>query len=134
MLKKLTALAAAIGPPLLMALAAWIARCVAAHRAETFQTTPLFVWTVFAGVLAALYLALPLIVYPKQGGGALIAGAVVGILLAVLLGAVGLLGLGISLSLSFDSLTLLTAGGLCVTGNLLSIIRTCRRSKDGEPS
>lgn len=70
MLKKLTALAAAIGPPLLMALAAWIARCVAAHRAETFQTTPLFVWTVFAGVLAALYLALPLIVYPKQGGGA----------------------------------------------------------------
>ena len=53
-------------------------------------------------MLAALYLALPLIVYPKQGGGALIAGAVVGILLAVLLGAVGLLGLGISLPLSFD--------------------------------
>ena len=58
----------------------------------------------------------------------------VGILLAVLLGAVGLLGLGISLPLSFDSLTLLTAGGLCITGNLLCIIRTCRRSKDGEPA
>mgnify|MGYP000640648729 CR=1 FL=1 len=68
-----------------MALAAWIARWVAPHRAETFQTTPLFVWTVFAGVLAALYLALPLIVYPKQGGGALIAGAVVGILLWMVL-------------------------------------------------
>lgn len=127
MSKKLTALAAAIGPPLLMVVAARISRLVLAHRSETLQTTPLFLWMIFAGVLAALYLFLPLTVYPKQGGSALIAGAVIGILLALLLGIIAFFGFGIPMPFPMDLLTLLTAGGLCIAGNILCILQTLRQ-------
>ena len=63
MLKKLTALAAAIARLSLMALAAWIARCVSGASGGNLPNHSAVCVDGFAGVLAALYLALPLIVY-----------------------------------------------------------------------
>ena len=75
----------------------------------------------------AAAIGLPLTVYPKQGGSALIAGAVIGILLALLLGIIAFFGFGIPMPFPMDLLTLLTAGGLCIAGNILCILQTLRQ-------
>lgn len=129
MSKKLSIIAAAIGPPLFMAIVACISRQVELYASSTFDAIPRLVWMICAGVLAALYLALPLIVYPKYGSRPLILGAVIGIILAILLGVIGAWGFGLSLPLNMDPLAVLAMAALCITGNIFCILRTVNLPK-----
>lgn len=134
MKQKLSVLGAAIGPPLFMAIIACISKHVELYTANTLAVYPRFFWMICEGILVALYLTLPLIVYPKYGGSSLFWSAGIGIILALLLGVIGLFGFGIPLPFLMELLTLLTMAGLCITGNVLCMIRTQNLQKHDSAS
>lgn len=132
MSKKLTALAAALCPPILMLIAGGVAHWAFLRKETAFNLVPSVLWWILAGVFAVLYLLLPLTIYPRKGDSALIGGTVVGILLAIVLVVIGYWGLGIPLPFPVDSPTLLTTGTLCITGNILCIIQTMKQRNIGK--
>lgn len=134
MSKRIITLSAAIAPPLFMAIMACISKHIELYTALMLAVYPRFFWMICTGILAALYLTLPLIVYPKYGGRSLILGATIGIVLAILFGAIGYFGFGIRLPFLVEALTILRMSGLCITGNLICIIRTLKLQKNARES
>ena len=134
MTKRMIVLSAAIGPPVFMAVIACISKHIELYTVNTLEVYPRFFWMICKGVFVALYLTLPYNLYPKYDGRSLIWGAGIGILLAVLLGIIGYWGFGIALPFLIKPLTLLSTGGLCITGNILCIIRTWNLQKNTRAS
>lgn len=128
MSKRIIVLSAAIGPSLFMAIIACLSKQVELYTSSALAVYPRAIWMICAGVLTALYLTLPLNLYPKYGGRSLLWGAGIGILLALLLAVIGYGGFGIPLPV--EPLTLLAMAGLSITGNLLCILRTAKLPKN----
>ena len=128
MSKRIIVLSAAIGPSLFMAIIACLSKQVELYTSSALAVYPRAIWMICAGVLTAIYLTLPLNLYPKYGGRSLLWGAGIGILLALLLAVIGYGGFGIPLPV--EPLTLLAMAGLSITGNLLCILRTAKLPKN----
>lgn len=129
MSKRIIVLSAAIGPSLFMAIIACLSKQVELYTSSALAgVTARDLGMICAGVLTALYLTLPLNLYPKYGGRSLLWGAGIGILLALLLAVIGYGGFGIPLPV--EPLTLLAMAGLSITGNLLCILRTAKLPKN----
>lgn len=70
------------------------------------------------GLLVGLYLALTLVVLPKCATPTLVICAVIGAILAAMLGVIDWYGFGITLPIRLESLTTLNLTGVLVVGNL----------------
>lgn len=129
MKKKLPALAAVIGPLIFADLLSCISWHIAEYGDIHFDAIPLLIWYLATGVLSVLFVYLTVEVYPKYGDRSLYLGASIGIVLIFFRAVIAFWGFGILIPWRIDTMFLFLMSGICVTSNVLCIIRTTKQKK-----
>lgn len=112
-MRKLSCVVAVIGPMLLITILSAVTWQMNQQRTISFDASAYAIWMLVMGLLVGLYLALTLVVLPKYATC-----AVMGAILAAVLGVIDWYGFGITLPIRLESLTTLNLTGVLVVGNL----------------
>ena len=118
MKQKVSAAIAVIGPVLVITLLSAVTWQMYKFKELHFDMMSYALWILAMGLLVALYLVLTLVVLPKCATPTLVICAVIGAILAAVLGAIDWYGFGITLPIRLESLTTLNLTGVLVVGNL----------------
>lgn len=118
MKRKASAAIAVIGPVLVITLLSAVTWQMYKFKELHLDMMSYALWILAMGLLVALYLVLTLVVLPKYATPTLIICAVIGAILAAVLGAIDWYGFGITLPIRLESLTTLNLTGVLVVGNL----------------
>ena len=118
MKQKASAAIAVIGPVLVITLLSAVTWQMYKFKELHFDMMSYALWILAMGLLVALYLVLTLVVLPKCATPTLVICAVIGAILAAVLGAIDWYGFGITLPIRLESLTTLNLTGVLVVGNL----------------
>ena len=113
-MRKLSCVVAVIGPMLLITILSAVTWQINAQRDLSFDAIPSAIWMLGMGLLVGLYL----VVLPKCATPTLVICAVIGAILAAVLGVIDWYGFGITLPIRLESLTTLNLTGVLVVGNL----------------
>ena len=113
-MRKLSCVVAVIGPMLLITILSAVTWQMNQQRTISFDASAYAIWMLVMG----LYLALTLVVLPKCATPTLVICAVIGAILAAVLGVIDWYGFGITLPIRLESLTTLNLTGVLVVGNL----------------
>lgn len=117
-MRKLSCVVAVIGPMLLITILSAVTWQMNQQRTISFDASAYAIWMLVMGLLVGLYLALTLVVLPKCATPTLVICAVIGAILAAVLGVIDWYGFGITLLIRLESLTTLNLTGVLVVGNL----------------
>ena len=117
-MRKLSCVVAVIGPMLLITILTAVTWQMNQQRTISFDASAYAIWMLVMGLLVGLYLALTLVVLPKCATPTLVICAVIGAILAAVLGVIDWYGFGITLPIHLESLTTLNLTGVLVVGNL----------------
>lgn len=117
-MRKLSCVVAVIGPMLLITILSAVTWQMNQQRTISFDASAYAIWMLVMGLLVGLYLALTLVVLPKCATPTLVICAVIGAILAAVLGVIDWYGFGITLPIHLESLTTLNLTGVLVVGNL----------------
>lgn len=117
-MRKLSCVVAVIGPMLLITILSAVTWQMNQQRTISFDASAYAIWMLVMGLLVGLYLALTLVVLPKYATPTLVICAVIGAILAAVLGVIDWYGFGITLPTRLESLTTLNLTGVLVVGNL----------------
>ena len=117
-MRKLSCVVAVIGPVLVITLLSAVTWQMYKFKELHFDMMSYALWILAMGLLVALYLALTLVVLPKCATPTLVICAVIGAILAAVLGVIDWYGFGITLPIRLESLTTLNLTGVLVVGNL----------------
>lgn len=117
-MRKLSCAVAVIGPMLLITILSAVTWQMNQQRTISFDASAYAIWMLVMGLLVGLYLALTLVVLPKCATPTLVICAVIGAILAAVLGVIDWYGFGITLPIHLESLTTLNLTGVLVVGNL----------------
>lgn len=117
-MRKLSCVVAVIGPMLLITILSAVTWQMNQQRTISFDASAYAIWMLVMGLLVGLYLALTLVVLPKCATPTLVVCAVIGAILAAVLGVIDWYGFGITLPIHLESLTTLNLTGVLVVGNL----------------
>ena len=117
-MRKLSCVVAVIGPMLLITILSAVTWQMNQQRTISFDASAYAIWMLVMGLLLGLYLALTLVVLPKCATPTLVICAVIGAILAAVLGVIDWYGFGITLPIHLESLTTLNLTGVLVVGNL----------------
>lgn len=117
-MRKLSCVVAVIGPMLLITILSAVTWQMNQQRTISFDASAYAIWMLVMGLLVGLYLALTLVVLPKCATPTLVICAVIGAILAAVLGVIDWYGFGIPLPICLESLTTLNLTGVLVVGNL----------------
>ena len=118
MKQKASAAIAVIGPVLVITLLSAVTWQMYKFKELHFDMMSYALWILAMGLLVALYLVLTLVVLPKCATPTLVICAVIGAILAAVLGVIDWYGFGINLPIRLESLTTLNLTGVLVVGNL----------------
>ena len=118
MKQKVSAAIAVIGPVLVITILSAVTWQMYKFKELHFDMMSYALWILAMGLLVALYLVLTLVVLPKCATPTLVICAVIGAILAAVLGAIDWYGFGITLPIRLESLTTLNLTGVLVVGNL----------------
>ncbi len=118
MKQKVSAAIAVIGPVLVITILSAVTWQMYKFKELHFDMMSYALWILAMGLLVALYLVLTLVVLPKYATPMLVPCAVIGAILAAVLGAIDWYGFGITLPIRLESLTTLNLTGVLVVGNL----------------
>lgn len=118
MKRKASAAIAVIGPVLVITLLSAVTWQMYKFKELHLDMMSYALWILAMGLLVALYLVLTLAVLPKYATPTLVICAVIGAILAAVLGAIDWYGFGITLPIRLESLTTLNLTGVLVVGNL----------------
>ena len=118
MKQKVSAAIAVIGPVLVITILSAVTWQMYKFKELHFDMMSYALWILAMGLLVALYLVLTLVVLPKCATPTLVICAVIGAILAAMLGAIDWYGFGITLPIRLESLTTLNLTGVLVVGNL----------------
>ena len=118
MKRKASAAIAVIGPVLVITILSAVTWQMYKFKELHFDMMSYALWILAMGLLVALYLVLTLVVLPKCATPTLVICAVIGAILAAVLGAIDWYGFGITLPIRLESLTTLNLTGVLVVGNL----------------
>lgn len=118
MKRKASAAIAVIGPVLVITLLSAVTWQMYKFKELHLDMMSYALWILAMGLLVALYLVLTLVVLPKYATPTLVICAVIGAILAAVLGAIDWYGFGITLPIRLESLTTLNLTGVLVVGNL----------------
>lgn len=118
MKRKASAAIAVIGPVLVITLLSAVTWQMYKFKELHLDMMSYALWILARGLLVALYLALTLVVLPKCATPTLVICAVIGAILAAVLGVIDWYGFGITLPIRLESLTTLNLTGVLVVGNL----------------
>lgn len=132
MKQKVAAVYALLGPALAITVLSAVTWQLDAQRTLSFDTVPSALWMLAMGILTALYLIVTLVLLPKHTSPALLPCAIVGAVLALILGVIDWFGFGIHLPIRLETLTTLNLTGLLVAGNLACAVLAAR-NKTTEP-
>lgn len=117
-MRKLSCVVAVIGPMLLITILSAVTWQMNQQRTISFDASAYAIWMLVMGLLVGLYLALTLVVLPKCVTPTLVICAVIGAILAAVLGVIDWYGFGITLPIHLESLTTLNLTGALVVGTL----------------
>lgn len=117
-MKKVSVAIALIGPVFLITILSAVTWQMNQQRTISFDASAYAIWMLVMGLLVGLYLALTLVVLPKCATPTLVICAVIGAILAAVLGVIDWYGFGINLPIRLESLTTLNLTGVLVVGNL----------------
>ena len=117
-MRKLSCVVAVIGPMLLITILSAVTWQMNQQRTISFDASAYAIWMLVMGLLVGLYLALTLVVLPKCATPTLVICAVIGAILAAVLGVIDWYGFGTTLPIRLESLTTLNLTGVLVVGNL----------------
>ena len=118
MKQKASAAIAVIGPVLVITLLSAVTWQMYKFKELHLDMMSYALWILAMGLLVALYLVLTLVVLPKCATPTLVICAVIGAILAAVLGVIDWYGFGITLPIRLESLTTLNLTGVLVVGNL----------------
>lgn len=118
MKQKVSAAIAVIGPVLVITILSAVTWQMYKFKELHFDMMSYALWILAMGLLVALYLVLTLAVLPKYATPTLVTCAVIGAILAAVLGVIDWYGFGITLPIRLESLTTLNLTGVLVVGNL----------------
>lgn len=118
MKRKASAAIAVIGPVLVITLLSAVTWQMYKFKELHLDMMSYALWILAMGLLVALYLVLTLVVLPKYATPTLVICAVIGAILAAVLGSIDWYGFGITLPIRLESLTTLNLTGVLVVGNL----------------
>lgn len=118
MKRKASAAIAVIGPVLVITLLSAVTWQMYKFKELHLDMMSYALWILAMGLLVALYLVLTLAVLPKCATPTLVICAVIGAILAAVLGVIDWYGFGITLPIRLESLTTLNLTGVLVVGNL----------------
>ena len=118
MKQKASAAIAVIGPVLVITLLSAVTWQMYKFKELHLDMISYALWILAMGLLVALYLVLTLVVLPKCATPTLVTCAVIGAILAAVLGVIDWYGFGITLPIRLESLTTLNLTGVLVVGNL----------------
>ena len=118
MKQKVSAAIAVIGPVLVITILSAVTWQMYKFKELHFDMMSYALWILAMGLLVALYLVLTLVVLPKCATPTLVICAVIGAILAAVLGVIDWYGFGITLPIRLESLTTLNLTGVLVVGNL----------------
>lgn len=118
MKRKASAAIAVIGPVLVITLLSAVTWQMYKFKELHLDMMSYALWILAMGLLVALYLVLTLVVLPKCATPTLVICAVIGAILAAVLGVIDWYGFGITLPIRLESLTTLNLTGVLVVGNL----------------
>lgn len=130
MKRKASAAIAVIGPVLVITLLSAVTWQMYKFKELHLDMMSYALWILAMGLLVALYLVLTLVVLPKCATPTLVICAVIGAILAAVLGVIDWYGFGITLPIRLESLTTLNLTGVLVVGNLACAV-LARRSCAG---
>ena len=130
MKQKVSAAIAVIGPVLVITLLSAVTWQMYKFKELHLDMMSYALWILAMGLLVALYLVLTLVVLPKCATPTLVICAVIGAILAAVLGVIDWYGFGITLPIRLESLTTLNLTGVLVVGNLACAV-LARRSCAG---
>ena len=128
MTKKLAPVLAAVLPPLFLEVVSCFTWLTEQHRSQTFGLLPSLIWFLILGIITALLVLLLAGVLPKYGGKALTIGAVIGLVLTLLCMAQAFWGFGLRNPFHNNWLSVSSPGSLCVTCNLICLLRARRNA------
>ena len=117
-MRKFSCVVAVIGPMLLITILSAVTWQMNQQRTTSFDVSTHAFWMLFMGLLVGLYLVLTLVILPKSPNSTLVICAVIGAILAAVLGVIDWYGFGISLPIRLESLTTLNLTGVLVVGSL----------------
>ena len=118
MKQKASAAIAVIGPVLVITLLSAVTWQMYKFKELHLDMMSYALWILAMGLLVARYLVLTLVVLPKCATPTLVICAVIGAILAAVLGVIDWYGFGITLPIRLESLTTLNLTGVLVVGNL----------------
>ena len=113
-MRKLSCVVAVIGPMLLITILSAVTWQMNQQRTISFDASAYAIWMLVMGLLVGL----TLVVLPKCATPTLVICAVIGAILAAVLGVIDWYGFGITLPIRLESLTTLNLTGVLVVGNL----------------
>lgn len=126
MKQKVAAIYALLGPALAITVLSAVTWQLDAQRDLSFDAVPYAIWMLAMGILTALYLVVTLVLLPKHTSPALMPCAIVGAVLALILGVIDWFGFGIHLPIRLETLTTLNLTGLLAAGNLACAVLAAR--------
>ena len=132
MKKTISALLALLGPLFLIIVLAHISYTIEGYTSVSFNPYPRMIWYLASGVLVALYLAVLLVLCPRQFGPALVPCSILGAISALALcvletssfaAVMDYLPFSVRFPVRLEGFTVLHLTGVTIAGNVLCAIR-----------
>lgn len=139
MKKTISALVALLGPLFLIIVLAHISYTIEGYTSVSFNPYPRMIWYLASGVLVALYLAVLLVLCPRQFGPALVPCSILGAISALALcvletssfaAVMDYLPFSVCCPIRLEGFTVLRLTGVTVTGNILCAVRASRGAEE----